>query len=108
MPLITRERRFLVCAVALLGALTAFGQSYNIQTVAGSTRLKPGAAAVSTPLRYPWGTVQDGAGNLYIADMLDDRILMVDPSGNLHIVAGKGTEGFSGDGGPALQAEFDE
>ncbi len=76
--------------------------------MAGSTRLKAGAPATSTPLRYPWGTAQDGSGNLYIADMLDNRILMVDPSGNIHIVAGKGTEGFSGDGGPALQAEFDE
>jgi trimeric autotransporter adhesin len=108
MPPIQRKYRLRFYVGALLGTAAVFGQSYNMQTVAGTTRLTNGAPAVNTPLRYPWGTAQDQAGNIYIADMLDNRILMVDTSGNIHVVAGKGTEGFSGDGGPALQAEFDE
>lgn len=93
--------------MALLGAAAALGQSYNIQTVAGTTRLKNGAAATSTPLRYPWGVAEDAGGNIYIADFLDNRVLMVGTDGNIHTVAGTGFAGFSGDGGPALSAQFD-
>ncbi len=103
------RRPFQLCiyAAALLCASAAFGQSYTIQTVAGTTRLKDGASATSTPLRYPWGLAQDAAGNVYFADERDNRILMVGTDGNIHIVAGTGVAGFSGDGGPALNAEFD-
>src|SRR5580704_14480683 len=96
-----------IYAAALLGASAAFGQSYTIQTVAGTTRLKDGASATSTPLRYPWGLAQDAAGNVYFADERDNRILMVGTDGNIHIVAGTGVAGFAGDGGAALNAEFD-
>jgi trimeric autotransporter adhesin len=96
-----------VCAAALLGASAAFGQSYIIQTVAGTTRLKNGAPATSTPLRYPWGASQDASGNVYFADYLDNRILMVGVDNNIHIVAGTGVAGFTGDGGPALNAKLD-
>ena len=109
MPLGSIERRFQFCvyAAALLGAPAVLGQSYLIQTVAGTTRLKPGAPATSTPLRYPWGVAQDSAGNVYFADNLDNRILMAGTDGNIHIVGGTGVAGFSGDGASALSAEFD-
>jgi trimeric autotransporter adhesin len=94
-------------AGVLLGASAVFGQSYIIQTVAGTTRLKSGALATSTPLRYPWGAAEDASGNIYFSDERDNRILMVDTSGNIHALAGTGEAGFSGDGGPALSAEFD-
>src|SRR5579863_1417080 len=102
-----RTFQFSVWAGALLGAAVAFGQSYIIQTVAGTSRLKEGAPVTSTPLRYPWGSAQDASGNVYIADYLDNRILMAGTDGNIHIVAGTGIAGFAGDGGPALKAEFD-
>ncbi len=94
-------------AAALLGASAAFGQSYIIQTVAGTTRLRNGAPATSTPLRYPWGVAQDPSGDVYFADYLDNRILMVGADNNIHIVAGTGIAGFAGDGGQALKAELD-
>ncbi len=96
-----------VWAGSLLGVSAAFGQSYIIQTVAGTTRLKDGAPAASTPLRYPWGAAQDAGGNVYFADYLDNRILMVGADNNIHIVAGTGVAGFAGDGGPALKAKLD-
>jgi uncharacterized protein (TIGR03437 family) len=55
------------------------------------------------------GIVTDGAGNVYIADYLDNRIRKVDAAGTITTFAGKGTlgqTGFSGDGGPALNAEL--
>jgi sugar lactone lactonase YvrE len=51
-------------------------------------------------------TATDPQGNLYIADAGSNRIRKVTPDGAIHTVAGTGTAGFSGDGGPALAAEF--
>jgi sugar lactone lactonase YvrE len=49
----------------------------------------------------------DAAGNLYIADTLNNRIREVTASnGIINTVAGNGTEGFSGDGGLAINAEL--
>jgi hypothetical protein len=91
----------------LLGTSAALGQSYIIQAVAGTTRLKPGAPATSTPLRYLWGSVEDDAGNIHIADDPDNRTLLVSTDGTIHILAGAGVAGFSGDGGLALNAKRD-
>ncbi|MXZ34666.1 MAG: hypothetical protein F4Z21_05275, partial [Acidobacteria bacterium] len=49
----------------------------------------------------------DGSGNLFIADSGNHRIRRVDPSGIITTVAGREERGFSGDGGPAIQAGFD-
>lgn len=43
----------------------------------------------------------DSQDNLYIADMLNQRVRVVDKAGIIHTIAGNGTCGFSGDGGPA-------
>jgi sugar lactone lactonase YvrE len=48
----------------------------------------------------------DSAGDLYIADTLNERIRKVTPAGVITTVAGNGSSGFSGDGGPATQATF--
>ncbi len=50
----------------------------------------------------------DGAGNLYIADWLNYRIRRVSPAGIITTVAGNGIYGFSGDGGPAVNASLGE
>jgi sugar lactone lactonase YvrE len=46
----------------------------------------------------------DGAGNVFIADTSNNRIRKVDAGGIITTVAGKGNFGFSGDGGPAINA----
>ncbi len=48
----------------------------------------------------------DRAGNIFVADYWDSRILMLSPAGVVTAVAGNGTEGFSGDGGPATLAQL--
>lgn len=48
----------------------------------------------------------DDVGNMYIADIFNDRVRKVDTNGIITTVAGNGTNGFSGDGGPAIRAQL--
>ena len=43
-------------------------------------------------------------GSVYLVDVRNDRVLRTTAAGRLERVAGTGTAGFSGDGGPALEA----
>ena len=63
--------------------------------------------AVEARLDHPFGVAVDAAGNLYIADTFNQRIRRVDPSGTISTFAGTGIFGFSGDGGPAVEARLD-
>ena len=57
-------------------------------------------------LNDPWAVAVDSAGNLYIADAGNLRILKVDTKGVVTTVAGTGTAGYTGDGGPATAAQL--
>ena len=46
------------------------------------------------------------AGELYMADSVGNKVIKVSPDGNTTVVAGTGNRGFSGDGGPATEAEL--
>jgi hypothetical protein len=61
--------------------------------------------AASAELNYPIGVALDTAGNIYIADSHNNLVRKVS-NGIITTVAGNGTQGFSGDGGPATSAEF--
>jgi sugar lactone lactonase YvrE len=61
--------------------------------------------ATSTSVGIPIGVIVDASGNIYIADDLDSRVLKVNAAtGVLSSIAGTGTAGYSGDGGPATSA----
>jgi sugar lactone lactonase YvrE len=80
-----------------------------ISTVAGggTEPVKDGALATAIALGgRPFGLAFDTSGSLYIGDGGLNRILKVSPAGIVTLVAGTGTPGFSGDGGPAAQAQF--
>jgi trimeric autotransporter adhesin len=64
-----------------------------------------GGAAVNASLNFPNGVAVDAAGNLYIADTFNYRIRKVS-NGIITTIAGNGTGGFSGDGGPAINASL--
>ena len=83
--------------------------SGNISTVAGTGTVGfsgDGDPATSAQLNFPHGVALDSSGNLFIADQDNQRIRKVDTSGNISTVAGTGTAGFSGDGGPATSAQL--
>ncbi len=63
-----------------------------------------GGAATSACLNQPSGLAVDAEGSVYIADQFNNRVRKVDPAGIITTVAGRGNEGFTGDGGPATAA----
>ncbi len=81
----------------------------NIYTVAGngtSGYTGDGGPATSAWITRPDSVAVDSAGNLYIADGSNHCVRKVDPSGVITTVAGNGTSGCSGDGGPATGAQL--
>jgi uncharacterized repeat protein (TIGR01451 family) len=81
-----------------------------ISTVAGSdgTGFRgDGGPAISAALNFPTSVAVDGAGNLYIADTRNHRIRGVTANGIISTIAGIGTVGLSGDGGPPTSAQLD-
>ena len=79
---------------------------WTTTTVAGRPGIGDGGPAVEANLRGPNGVAVDGAGNVYIADSSNHRIRKVDSTGTITTVAGTGVPGFSGDGGPAVEAHL--
>ena len=77
-----------------------------ISTVAGGGSGGDGGPATEARLFFPRDVALDGAGNLYIADEGNNRIRKVDTAGVISTVAGNGTRGFGGDGGPAVAAQL--
>ena len=54
----------------------------------------------------PTGVAYDAAGDLFIADTARNQVFEITVGGAITVVAGTGTQGFSGDGGPAAAAEL--
>ena len=80
----------------------------KISTVAGNGTgvfSGDGGPASSAPLS-PDGVAVAGDGTLYTADHYQNRIRRVGVDGKISTVAGNGTSGFSGDGGPASSAQL--
>ncbi len=65
-----------------------------------------GGPATQAQLNSPKSVAVDIWGNLYIVDQGNHRIRKVDANGIITTVAGNGTRGYAGDGGPAVQAEL--
>ena len=66
-----------------------------------------GGPAVRASLNFPAAIALDGGGNLFIADSWNHVVRRVNlVSGIISRVAGNGEPGFSGDGGPAVNAEL--
>jgi hypothetical protein len=84
------------------------GTNGIITTVAGggTNGLGDGGAATKAELNNPHGVAVDASGNLFIVDTANQRIRKVGTNGIITTVAGNGTPGYSGDGGPATSAEL--
>lgn len=80
-----------------------------ITTVAGSATAGyagDGGQASFARLKYPTDVATDAQGNFYISDSYNQRVRKVDTAGIISTIAGTGTSGSSGDGGPAINAQL--
>ena len=82
-----------------------------IHTVAGNGRkgyTGDGGPAAEASFNLPHEIRLDGPGNLYVADMANHVIRRIDgQSGIITTIVGNGVRGYSGDGGPATDAQLD-
>ena len=63
-----------------------------------------GGPATTAEMNKPVGLAMDAADNLYIADSGNQRVRKVNAAGIITTIAGNGSTGYSGDGGPATNA----
>ena len=97
-----------VLACFILGCFCPL-RAQIITTIAGngiSGYFGDGGLATAAELYRPGGVTFDGSGNMYISDDSNFCIRKMDPAGIVTTVAGNGTAGFSGDGGPATHAQL--
>jgi trimeric autotransporter adhesin len=81
----------------------------NVETWAGNGNASyfgDNGPATKAAVNQPYGVALDAAGNLYIADTLDNAVRKVSADGTITTIAGFGSPGFAGDGGPAIQAKL--
>src|SRR4051794_28210806 len=91
-------------ALLLIAAGLCTGQVITTVAGAGGNGLGDNGPATSADFTQPSGVAVDQSGNLYIADHQAHRVRKVNTSGIITTLAGTGTAGFSGDGGPANAA----
>jgi hypothetical protein len=80
-----------------------------ISTVAGNGSggySGDGGAATAAQMKDPCGVAIDAAGNIIVAEYLNQVIRKITPSGVISTIGGDGIAGYSGDGGPATAARF--
>ena len=90
----------------IISRIDSRGRLINVVGTGASGFSGDGGPASQATLRVPAGLTFDSKGNLYIADRENHRVRKVNPKGIISTVAGNGTAGFSGDGGPATQASL--
>ncbi len=91
------------------GRVRKVGVDGIIRTVAGGGAADPsagGGEATSARLVGPRNVALDRFGNLYISDFLDHRVYQVSAAGRIRLLAGTGSPGLAGNGGPAAYAQL--
>ncbi|MBU6303240.1 MAG: hypothetical protein KGS60_16960 [Verrucomicrobia bacterium] len=95
----------------LLSALIipAAAADWTIRTFAGNGTKGfsgDGGPATNAQIDNPFGVTRGPDGAIWFCEYTGQKIRKVKPDGTIHTVAGTGATGYSGDGGPALQATF--
>ena len=87
-------------------------ESGIITTVAGTGErghAGDGGPASAALMSEPFMCAFDTAGNMYVAEAMNHCIRRIDrDTGVITAIAGTGVEGYSGDGGPATEATFNQ
>ena len=94
---------FLAFVLALAIALPGAAQQYAISTAAGGANPATPVAATSVSIGQPRRVAVDSKGNVYFSS--GNSVFKI-AGGTLSLVAGNARAGFSGDGGPAANAQL--
>ena len=101
------DGRLIICDIGN-HRLRIVDEAGMITTFGGTGTREPtpnGAPLNGTPLNGPRAMALDPAGNLYLALREGNAIYRIDLAAEtIHHVAGTGEQGYTGDGGPALEA----
>jgi uncharacterized protein (TIGR03437 family) len=100
-------RKVFFAALTVLASAASWAQT--ITTFAGNGQAGfsgDGGPATQAMINRVDALAVDGNGNVYMADERNNRVRKVDKNGVITTFAGAGTPGFSGDGGPAAQAQL--
>jgi hypothetical protein len=102
------RKPFLYLVICFFTALRSFGQAGAVFSVAGGgASTADGVPATSAYLSNTTGIGVDASGNIYVADRGQRMVKKIDgASGLIYTVAGNGTIGSGGDGGPATAAQL--
>jgi streptogramin lyase len=99
------------CLCAAVSATRPTAQKLKIETFAGTGQAGyagDGGQAAKARLDNPFGVARGPDGALYVCDAMNHVIRRIDRNGVITTVAGSGKKGYSGDGGPALEATLNE
>src|SRR5438552_1888933 len=98
-------RMLTLLAVAMPAIATAQAPpAYVIRTIAGGALPAVPFPATSISIGHPTGIAVDASGNIYFTGA--SVVFKLDSSGMVTRIAGMGGGGYSGDGGPANQAQL--
>jgi sugar lactone lactonase YvrE len=114
-----RRRRWMIGLAVMLIAGVGGGLGYGLAASGGRSTPRPvptgGAArppgattSAAVVPKTPEALAVGPNGNLYVADTGRDQILERLADGRFKVIAGNGKQGFSGDGGPAVNAELND
>lgn len=84
---------------------------WTIETIAGTGKQGfsgDDGPAIAAGIDNPFGVVRGPDGALYFCEYTGQRIRRIGNDGIISTIAGTGKEGFTGDGGPALEATFNK
>ncbi len=100
------NRACLYMAYTLVSLCQPLPQAYRIQSIVGSSNAGDTLPALQALITQAEGLAYDPDGNLYIADAAEHRVRRVSPAGIITTFAGNGSRGYSGDNGPAADAQL--
>jgi streptogramin lyase len=102
----------MVAAVLVAVLVSGSALAANVVTIAGTGTpgLEVGERlAKETPVGEPYGIAKGPDGALYVCEIATHVVRRLDEStGKITVVAGNGKQGYSGDGGPAIEAKLNE
>lgn len=105
----TTPHRAIIAFVGASWLLCQAAKAATIATFAGTGTkgsAGDGGPATQAQLDNPFGVVRGPDGNIWFCEYSGQRVRTVTADGKIHTVAGSGQKGYTGDGGPALQAMF--